>query len=399
MSTYVQPMATYQGNQTSRVYDISDRIMLLSTFRPVVWDLAMSQGYTSSTDVRFQWDEKDYSTIVTAVNNSGGYNTSATDIVVDDASIYTAKDFVRVIRTGEVMQITTVTVGTNTLTVVRGVGNSGTGIAINDNDTLIKSGAGFEEGSTYPSTRMNDTSTVYNYCQTFRWTYGVTGTEARTRSTPGQRFSVLDTQNAGEFTRLIEEAAIFGKRDQNTAAFSKYRHATGGLLYYVTTNTTAVGGTLSLAAWLTFLTDKAFKYGSNRKYFFCGSLFQKILATFGFSYYRTDMGEGRLGFPVLVYITPTGKELVMVEHELFKTTSDLSGLGIVVDPESIEARYTENPYGAPEGIVYPNGRVQWRPNINPQGTDAVTREYFAEIGFVVRDEQKCAVISGVTGAA
>jgi hypothetical protein len=398
MSTHVQPMATYQGNQESRVYDISERIGLLSTFKPVVLQLSMAQAYTSE-DVRFQWDEDALSTVVTAVNHSGGYNTSATDIVVDDASIYTAKDFVRVIRTGEVMQITTVTVGSNTLTVVRGVGNSGTGIAINDDDTLIKSGAGFEEGSTNPSTRMSDTSTVYNFCQTFRWTYGVTGTEARTKATPGKKFSHLDTKNASEFTRLIEEAFVFGKRDQNTGAFNKYRYATGGLLYYITTNTTAVGGTLSHTAWLTFLTDKAFKYGSDRKYFFCGSLFQKILGTFGFNYYRTDLSNGRFGFPVLVYVTPTGKELVLIEHDLFKTTSDLSGLGIVVDPESIEARYTENPYGPPEGIVYSNGRIQWRPNINPQGTDAVTREYFAEMGLVIRDEEKCAVISGITGAA
>jgi hypothetical protein len=392
MANLTDWIATNEGNQTSRVYDISDQVAILSSFKPLIFNMAMAR-FEPTMDVRFQWDEVDYSTAKTKINHIGGYSAGATEFVVDDASIFTDRDLVRNLRTEEVYQVTDINLGTNTITVVRHVGDT-SGSVINDDDVVLIIGPGFEEASSTPDQMAANTTTEYNYCQIFRRAWAISGTRVRTLGTPGMHLEDLSARKAEEFTRDVEYAFIFGKRDQDTSSFSKVRHTTNGLSNSISTNVESVGGTLSESDWETFLVEKAFYKGSSEKVMICGDAYFKCLSKWGKQFLQTTLDVNTLGIHVSTYIAPTGEILHLYNHPLFKGDATLAGLGIVVDPSEIAARFTQNP-------LHPqlNGRIQFREQIQAPGADGIINEYFAEIGLELRNEAKHAIIKGVTGPA
>jgi hypothetical protein len=398
MANLITQVATNEGNQTSRVYDISQSIAVLSTFQPIILNLALAD-YRPTSDVRFQWDEMDYSTITTLINHSAGYNTTATSLVVDDGTIFTAKDLVHIPRTDEIFQV--VSVSTNTLTVLRGLGPTpGTGVAINDNDVLVVVGSAYQEGSTTPDVNMYNTTTVYNYTQIERMSYSETGSHMRTKMTPGMDMATKNRQYAEQFNRALELNLLFGHRTNNTSDFSKVRTTTGGIYERISTNTLPVGGTLSEDVWEQFLVEKAFKYGASEKLFVHGDNFSRCFAKWGRNKLVTQIGMNQLGIQVITYISPAGGTLQCVNHQLFKGNTTYAGLGLVIDPNELALRYTENPLVSnPTGIMYPNGRIQFGEGIQAKGTDGLQNEFFCEVGLEMRNEQKHARISGVTGAS
>lgn len=397
MANITRSKATNLGNQGSVVYDISNEITTLTYFKALILDMAMRRKFESSTSYRFQWDETDLTGVQDAINFTGGYNETATSIVVDDASLYSKKTTARILRTGEVFQVSDITIATNTLTIIRGVGESA-GVAIVDNDVIEILGTANEESSTAPAANMANTTTRHNFLQTFRTVCGLSGTQARTQGTPGMNMSELAVKKGEELLRAIEGSFIWGKIDENTTDFTDIRHTTDGALNIITTNTTAVGGTLTETAWRTFLVEQAFSKGGDKKMFFCGDKFFTCLSKWGDSFYRTTFENEKMGVSVAVYVAPTGQELQIVKHPLFIGDALKTGLGIVIDPDSLGVRYSGNPTGT-NNLTYPTGRIQFNPNVLATATDAINQEWFAEIGLEMRDEQKHAVISGVTGPA
>lgn len=200
-------IATNEGNQTSRIYDISQQVNVLSTFKPIVFSMAMAR-FEPAYDVRFQWDETDYATAKTMINNVSGYTDTDTNFIVDDASIFSKKDLVRNLRTEEIYQVTASNLGTSTITVIRHVGEA-SGASINDNDVLLIIGPGFEEASTTPDQHANDSTTQYNYCQIFRRAWAISGSKNRTLSTPGMNLEDLSARKADEFIRDLEYAFLY----------------------------------------------------------------------------------------------------------------------------------------------------------------------------------------------
>ena len=194
-------IATNEGNQGSRIYDISREISVLSDFKPFLFNLALQRAFQSH-DVRFQWDEVDYSSPLTLINNSAGYSDTDTAFVVDDASIFTAMDLVRNLRTEEIYQVTSVVTSTNTINVIRKVGDA-SGVAINDDDPLLIIGPAHEEASDAPDSNVANSTTEYNYCQTFRRRWNISGTKQRTMSTPGMGMEDISRRKADEFLRDI----------------------------------------------------------------------------------------------------------------------------------------------------------------------------------------------------
>jgi hypothetical protein len=258
-----------------------------------------------------------------------------------------------------------------------------------------------EEGSSSPTPSIANTSTVYNYCQIFREPFYLTGTRARTEMTPGLSPTDLSKKAAEQFQRNVELAAIFGTRDENTSDFSEVRHSSGGFIEYVSTNVSTIGGALAEDVFDTFLIDKAFKYGSSTKFAFCGSNYFRCLAKWKKGYAQIEMDFDRLNTSITQYVAPTGQILNLVHHELFSLdpVGTLAGLMIVVDPNEISARYTQNPSGNPTGIRYQTGQIQYGEDLQSTSEDAIKAEYFAEIGFQIMNEQKHAVMKTVTGPA
>ena len=74
----------------------------------------------STTSSRFEWWEDELLGVKTAVNNGAGYSSSATDIVVDDHTIFSAGDIVLNPRTNEILEVNG-SPSTTTVTFRRGV--------------------------------------------------------------------------------------------------------------------------------------------------------------------------------------------------------------------------------------------------------------------------------------
>jgi len=372
MPNLTDVLSTTDGNQTSRVYDISREINTLTTFEALVTNYAiMDQRPT--------------------INNGAGYGTGDTDLVVTDATVFTKYDMVKNVRTSEVYQVTAVDYVTNTITVKRNIGSTGA-VAIVDGDGVLNVGPAYYENSTTPDVNMANTSTVYNYVQTMRRAWGLSGLRDRTRSTPGMSLEEIGQTEAREFLRALEYAMIFGHRELDTSTFSDNRYSTGGLDYYISTNEEDVSGTLSEAEWQTFLVEKAFNKGSREKVFICGDNYFRCLTKWAGDYLQVPIEINGLGVTVAQYTAPTGEILYLYNHELFKGNSVLQGLGYVVDVENIRARYTQNPDNPSK-----NGILSIREGIEANGTDGVINEYFAEMGLELRNEQTHAVIRNVTG--
>src|SRR5512141_2684919 len=120
------------------VRDVSRRIAYLDPdVAPLTLVTSRAKSKATTRD-KFEWIEKDLPARWDAINNGGGYNATATSVVVDNAAYFSAGDLVRVVRTGEMMRVRTVTTGTQTLTVTRAVDGDGTtGSTINDDDELL----------------------------------------------------------------------------------------------------------------------------------------------------------------------------------------------------------------------------------------------------------------------
>ena len=398
--------APLEPNQTSRVYDISLDTSILSTFTPHLYNLSVA-NQTEADDVRFQWDEKDYTKDYTLINYGPGYNTSATVLIVDDSDIFTIMDIVTNLRTGENMQVTNKSTGSPlTITVIRGVGNAGTGVAILNNDPLLIIGNASQEASRSPDANNANTTTVYNYCQITRKSFSISGTLIRTRGTPGEDFAASMADCMEETLREIEYTLLFGKIDLNQAAFTKERYTSRGIKNYITTNVEPVGGTLSQAAWRTFLNEKAFAYGANTKIFLCGHKYLECFtkwAETGANYLyqpgTANVGIAQ-GISVGVYTAPGGQQLIIASHELFRKDALLQGLGIVIDPTQIKFRYTGNVGGTiPEGFLFPDGKLKMVQHMQENDRDGYKYDFFAQYGLECRNESRHAMMTGVTGPA
>jgi len=399
MANTIPPLDTNDGLQTTRQSDVSFLLFQnQSNFKPYLWELAIANWFEPTINSKFEWDDRDITENRTQVNNTAGYNASATSIVVDDAKIFAKYDNAYNPRTGEVMSVTAVNTGTNTLTVVRGVGESA-GVAINDNDYLLMIGNAMEERSDAPDVPVYTGAAAYNYTQEFREPVTISNRRRRERSNPAGGISNLTAQAEVQFTRRIESAAFFGKTDLSTSSYTQPVYYTGGILDYIpTANTYTVGGALTEKNWDEFLIEQAFNKGSSEKIMFCGDYITLWMTSFGKSVesYQIPIGTDPLGnaigFHVSTYITPSGQRLHIVNHELFRGDTTLAGMGVIIDPMFVGARYGQDPETNYDG----RPKYVERDYMQYTGNSSFEAEYYAEVGFEWRNAQTHALIETVT---
>lgn len=385
MAIIAGPRGTTNVSQTSRKPDIGDRVLLLQPDASPLTVISKRTRKKPVTNPEFKWGEQDLDVRFDAVNNGGGYSTSATSIVVDNGTYFAEHDLVKNTRTGEVFRVTAV--ATNTLTVVRGLGNSGTGVAMNDDDELLILGSAQPEGDTSKPARSNTESYVTNYTQIFRDPIEATGTWMHSDTFFSQ--SDWDYQRGLkgiEHLKSIEEAFLYGKADENTSG-SQPRRTTGGVLSRITTNVTAAGGTMSEASFWTAL-RAGFRYGSGTKYLFASRLVVDVLNGYARSKVSiNDSGNGSYGVNVRNFQS-TGGNLRLVTHDLLEGTT-YGGYAILVDMDNVKYRYLANSKGSRDTHV--------RENIQQPDADTRKDEWFSEVGLEVSQQKTHALVTGITG--
>lgn len=149
--------------------DMSEKIALLQpSAAPFITFLKRAKGNTEvANNPKFQWLEDDLGGRWDAIDAAAGYANNITKIVVDDGTLFSVGDIIKVPRTGECLLVTAMDPdGDNAdeMTVVRAFGSTAAA-AIVDNDPLCIIGNTNEEGAGVRTIKTTKETSAYNYTQ------------------------------------------------------------------------------------------------------------------------------------------------------------------------------------------------------------------------------------------
>lgn len=371
-----------------RVRDVSRRIHYLDPSAAPLTVLAKKARRQSTYNSKFEWIEKDLPARWDAVNNGAGYTAGDLSIVVDHANYFSVGDIVNVPRTGEKMRVTTVTVGTNTLVVVRSVGPT-VAAALLDNDDLQIIGNAYAEGSLSGTEKSHAESYPFNYTQIIRTPFAVTGTEAESENYTGPDRPRLRAEKSIEHMIDIERTILFGERDIDLASTDNPRRYTGGFLSFATSNIQNMGGVMTEAeveSWM----ENVFHYtgGSDTRFVAAAPLPISVLDMLANARLHLVPKDQSLGMQVKQFVSSHGT-LFITKHRLLEN-GYTSGVGyggymLAVDPNRIAYRFLRN------------RDTKLRMDIQAPDMDGWKDEYLTEVGWQVENPQVHGVATGITG--
>ena len=178
--------------------------------------LTKARKKRSVTQYLYNWLEKDRYPRFDAVNLAAGYDENDVSIVVDDGSKFYANALILNTRTNERMLVTDVS--SNTLTVTRNLG--GTGSAINDNDQLEILTSAYVEGGDVGTSKSVQERMIEQFTQTIRTPYSFTGRDMNTDMYGGKDPNTERRWQGVEHAVSIEKAFWWSTKGSTTDATS-----------------------------------------------------------------------------------------------------------------------------------------------------------------------------------
>jgi len=301
-------------------------------------------------------------------------------------------DLVKVVNTGEIILITGQS--TTGLTAVRGYGTTTATSAIALANLLII-GSAFEEGSAYSTlvTKSTQTTSATNYAQIFRKSVEITKSLANTELYGGPDRAYQRKKKGIELMRDMERAFLYGQPLRDTGgtdtSLTHERRTTGGIDYYVGTNTTNAGGVLTESEFEGFLRT-VFRYGSNSRYLFCAPLIISVISQWAQGKLQMFPKDKTYGIAITQYLSPHGtinlvKEIMLENAGVISNTSYYGGYAYALELEDCVYRYLQN------------RDVTMETEIQLPGDDSFKDQYICEVGMEFHNELKHGELTGVTG--
>ena len=386
MPTITGARGTGNISADQRTIDMGQRITLLEPDASPLTVLSKRIRTQRALDPKFSWLEDSRDPRFSATSGAVTNVATTVPVTAGQGSYFQQYTLAQNTRTGEIFRVTAV--ATDNLTVVRGVGAGGTGVAMNSGDEILILATAQPEGDTSKPARSNNAVKATNYTEIFRTEWEVTGTSRRSTQAVSPSDWNLQAKKKGiEHAVSIEYALLFGKPSEDLTGSQPLR-TTGGALYYIVTNTTAVGGTLTEATFNTAV-RKGFRYaqGNRRKVFLASGLVMQAINQFAQNKLQIRQGEDTYGLSVMTYVTPFGK-LDLIVHWLLEGTV-YGGYGIGLDLDQIAWR----PLISDEE----SGETHIRPNIQARDADTRKDEYLTEAGEQFGQEKMHFVLTGITG--
>ena len=239
--------ATYTAGATllEIAEDISDLVAINAPHETPLLD-ALGDSSRPARSTVHEWLEDALLPNTDQVNdNTYGNALTDTTFVVDHADRFRVGDQIKIDTQNEIMLVTGVNTGTNTLTVTRGYGGS-TAQSLFDNAPLVIVGNASLEGDDAAAPRFTSRSRKTNYTQIFASTVEVSGSELAVRQV-GVRdeLDYQKVQRTRELLRDLENSVINGRAPAATQeGSSTVRRTMRGIRSIVSTNifTPDVGG-------------------------------------------------------------------------------------------------------------------------------------------------------------
>lgn len=394
MTSFASQLALASIVANLRMPEVSREVLLNQPADPypIVAALVARNLVGETASERFTWaDDAEYARR-TQVNNAGAaYDATTTAIVVDDANMFYPESLVYCEATGEIMYCTAVNAGTNTLTVVRGVGETALNRvaaaagSVADDAWLINIGHAGGEGANAPAARMSGPTERYNFVQSFRKRVEITGRASRIKTLTEDEKNRQILKMQAEHLSDIEHSILFGVgEDSVNNAGGRRASASGGLERAITTYVDAVGGTMTMARWDTAAAT-LFARGSRHKLFVVGYTLASTINTLYKNSLRTENGSTAVGLQITTVTTPYGI-LHMVPSQRLVGPKARDGFAIDLEA-NVMLKYTGE------------GRTRLRDVVLADGADASAVEWFTEMGFQWGLQANHARITGVTGPA
>lgn len=323
--------------------------------------------------------------------HSGTATTSGVTLTAtsaDDASYIKVGSLLRNFRTGEVVKVTALPSST-TFTVTRGVGNSGTGVAVADADTFFLIGDANAEGASAPTVISWDASSNYNYTQIFREPVKFTRTAIKTNFRTGDQYKEKVRDALTMHMLKMERAFLFGKRDSITGSNGEPERYTGGIISFLTTNVldlTSASGVMSEETFDTFLAQYAFSFGSAEKMALVGWKAADMLNRIAKNRWQIHevSGKDSYGISFTRYKTPFG-DLVVKTHPQFRQITGAEKMMLILDTQDLRYRYIDD--------------TALLKDRQDNDMDGVMDEYLSECGMEMLQEKTHALITGWTDLA
>lgn len=316
---------------------------------------------------------------------SGGTETSIA-VAAGTGAYFAAGDLVLfptavgIAAPGEIVYVSSVS--TDTLTVIRNYNGDGvTGGAITNGDNVHRVGNTNAEFATLRTIKSTTEAVVSNYCGIVRTPYGVSNTLGASNLYGGNDLNYQRVKKAREHRIELEEMFLFGKPFEQ----SNTNRGTGGLLYWITTNVTDSGGTLTPATMESFA-QKIFRYAMSDKLLMCSRTVMTQLDLIAEGRIVTDVGADTYGVAMRRYQTGHGNLNICV-HDLL--INDYKGYAIAVDLDAVKVRFMQDRRaGARNALLETNRQAN--------DADGVVEEYISEIGLHVITESKHGILKGVS---
>lgn len=302
-------------------------------------------------------------------------------VATGTGAYFRANDILR-LANGENVKVTSIS--TDVLTVTRSIGGvAASGVAISTD--VIKIGNAAAEGATIGDIRMTQQVANYNYCQIQRDPLGFTNTLVQSDLYGGSEPQYEAKQKMMEHRRQIENTLFFGQRDLATG--TSPTGYCGGLVDFISSNITTVGGNLTESGFATFLRT-GFRYGSRNKVLFASPLIVSALSSFPQGKLAPPSSDVKsYGVSLQEYRGANGGSVKIVEKrdwlDYSTASNQIGSWAVLVDMDDV--------------VMRPLRKTALLPNRQAPDRDATIQEYLTEFSLQVGIEQNHAILRGVTG--
>jgi len=232
--------ATYDGGATldELVEDIGDIIGIVSPYETPLLD-HLGDAKRPAMSTIHEWIEDSLLPNLGQINQTSFTPTpqTETDIVVDDASVFQVGDLVRPSGSAEVIFVTAIDTGTNTLTTVRSYGGTSPA-TLADNMPLHILGNAALEGADAPEARFTTRTRRQNYTQIFTAGIEISGSMQAARAVGvADEVDYQKQERMRELLRDLENCVINGVAPSSVQHGSaSTRRSMNGIVHSIVTN-------------------------------------------------------------------------------------------------------------------------------------------------------------------
>ena len=349
----------------------------------------------------FSWLEDDlnpsWASLAACAASAATPGTSTTILTTQTGEVYyfNKYDIIKFPSTGELCLVSSVACAAgDEMTVIRGYGTTdctGDTYTYAANTYFFKIGAAFPESSvsTDLSTISTKTTPATNYTQIFRKSVEISRTLANTELYGGADRPYQRKKKGVELMREMERTFYFGEPMIWSGTSSQPSRVTGGINYYISTNSTDAGGTLTESEFEGFMRT-VFRYGSNSRYLFAAPLILSVISLWAQGKLQMFPKDKTYGVAITQYLSPHGtlnliKDVVLEHAGSISNTSYYGGYAYAVELEDVVYRYLQN------------RDIQMETDIQHPGDDLYKDQYICEVGMEFHNEKKHGKLYGVTG--